>query len=73
MSNDIKPIRKRIADLQRGPESKTFVLVHDKERGLWLGEQEYWEGEDYDPVAAEGATPSEVLTKLAALLSEKME
>ena len=65
-------IRKRIADLQRGPERLDLVLVHDKERGIWLGEQEWWSDDQREdrpqPPAAEGATPSEVLRKLAEML-----
>lgn len=61
-------IRKRIQDLQRGPERLDFVLVHDKERGVWLAEQEYWTADQGEPIAAEGATPSEVLRKLAELM-----
>lgn len=65
-------IRKRIADLQRGPKRLDLVIVHDQERNVWLGEQEWWSDDQREdrpqPPAAEGATPAEVLRKLAEML-----
>jgi hypothetical protein len=61
-------IRNRIRDLTRGPTRMEFRLFHDKERDIWLGEIDTRLIDDLVYVAAEGATPSEVLRKLAEMM-----
>jgi hypothetical protein len=62
----------RIRILRRGPESLEFYLLYDKERELWLGQKDRWADlNDGTPIiGAEGATPAEVLRKLADMLDD---
>lgn len=66
--------RRRIAELTQRPEFIEFRLLYDKERAVWLGEQDARLGRSEDErtrmmhVAAEGVTPAEVLRKLAEML-----
>ena len=56
------PIIARIEQLRKGPETLHFELTFDKENGVWLGRQRWSDG---PARTAEGATPAEVLRKLA--------
>jgi hypothetical protein len=60
-------IRNRIRDLTRGPTRMEFRLFHDKESDTWLGEVDSRLSDDVY-IAAEGATPAEVLKKLAEMM-----
>ena len=66
--------RRRIAELTKRPEFIEFRLLYDNERAVWLGERDTRLGIGEDErtrmmhVAAEGATPAEVLRKLAEML-----
>lgn len=70
------PISKRIDVLMAGPKRVGFNIVYDDANGIWLGRvsattwsliNEAPDDRKYD-IAAEGATPAEVLRKLAEML-----
>lgn len=68
---DYRHIHRRIAELTRGPDKQGFELFYDHVHNVWLGRRDRWarlEEEGAPQIAAEGATPSEVLRKLAELL-----
>ena len=71
-------IRKRVDDLHMAPPTIAFHAIRDETNGVWLGKVTYtpWmlsngSREDkarWDAAVTEGATPAEVLRKLAEMM-----
>lgn len=73
-----KDITERISALKTGPKHIGFDLIYDEANNIWLGTAKatFWLLENESPqekvqrhaIAAVGATPVEVLKKLAEML-----